>query len=222
MCTACAPYACARARARACAPPTHRPRTTHAPPTLRPRTAHAPPRREQLSFLHLYHHSSIVVVWGWVVHTPARLSSRSGPWLFAPGFSPLAFRPWLFAPGFSPLAFRPWLSASASASQSAAVPAAVSARASPTHRASTSASTSTFTSTSICAHPPAHSPAGGPLTRRPSTLMARGSTPACTWSCTFTTGSPPSDIDLPPPSSGASPSSSRPACTKCTPCSWQW
>ena len=43
-------------------------------------------KREQLSFLHLYHHSSIVVVWGWVVHTwPADASAVYcyGAWINA-------------------------------------------------------------------------------------------------------------------------------------------
>ena len=209
MCTVCMCTCTCTCMCTAHAPPTHHPRSAHAPPPHRPRTAQARAAVLPPLVSPLFHRRCVGL------GRPHARPPQQQKW-------PLAFRPWLFAPGFSPLAFRPWLSASASASQSAAVPAAVSARASPTHRTSTSASTSTFTSTSICAHPPAHSPAGGPLTRRPSTLMARGSTPACTWSCTFTTGSPPSDIDLPPPSSGASPSSSRPACTKCTPCSWQW
>ena len=42
-------------------------------------------KSEQLSFLHLYHHSTIVVVWGWVVHTwPAEGSSAVysyGAWI---------------------------------------------------------------------------------------------------------------------------------------------
>ena len=93
---------------------THRvgtPRAPMGPHVHRPRTAHAPHRREQLSFLHLYHHSSIVVVWGWVVHTPARRSGRSGP--PAPPLAPPLALP------LSPLFYllKPWRSADQRASR---------------------------------------------------------------------------------------------------------
>ena len=62
-------------------------------------------KREQLSFLHLYHHSSIVVVWGWVVHTwPADASAVYcyGAWINACVHVVMYFYYGLTAVGYRP------------------------------------------------------------------------------------------------------------------------